>query len=193
MGHRVSDREELHIEGADLDAVVVADLDERGLIGNALLPDPILGQPDGQRRTDDLERHLLQQIAEGADVVFVAVGGHDALNPVGVLLEVCEVRQDQIDTGGVGVGEHQAAVDQHDSAVDLDRRTVATDLAKPAEEGNPNRRRHQAAARSKVANTAFDLVSMSSGAGPIGSRHLPTGTPSTFMIDLVGTGLGASS
>ena len=53
-----------------------------------------------------------------------------------LLAQVGEVGQHEVDAEHVGVGEHQAAVEQHDATVELDGRAVAADLAEPAEEGD---------------------------------------------------------
>ena len=83
--YRVGHGEELEIEGPDLDTVPVADLDEAGLLVHPSLIDAVLGQPDRERRTDDLERHLAQQVAERPDVILVTVGADHTLDPLRVL------------------------------------------------------------------------------------------------------------
>ena len=72
-------------------------------------------------------------------MVLVGVGEDDALDPVGVLPQVGEVGQDEVDAGHVGVGEHDPAVVDEDPALDLDADAVAADLAEPAEEDDPDR------------------------------------------------------
>ena len=67
-------------------------------------------------------------------MVLVAVGEDDRLDRVGVVAQVREVGQHQVDAGHVGVGEHDPAVEDDDPAVDLDARAVAADLAEAAEE-----------------------------------------------------------
>ena len=78
-------------------------------------------------------------------MVLVAVGEDDALDPVGVLAQVREVGEDEVDAGHVGVGEHQPAVDDEDAAVDLEAEAVAADLAQPAEEDDADGSRSSAA------------------------------------------------
>ena len=130
-------------------------------------------RPEGQRRAVDRERQLPQQEAQAAAVVLVAVGDDAALDPVGVLPQVGEVGQDQVDAGHVGVGEHQPAVEEHDPPVDLDAGAVAADLPEAAEEDDPDGsvtglshgdgRRRSAGRRPRAPP----------GPGPSGSRHWP--------------------
>ena len=65
---------------------------------------------------------------------------------VGVLAQIGEVGQDEVDAVQVGAGEHQPAVDEQDAAVVagplLDRHAVASDLPQPAEEDEADRLSH---------------------------------------------------
>ena len=67
-----------------------------------------------------------------------------AVDAVGVLAQVGEVGQHEVDAVHVGTGEHQPAVDEQDAAVVadalLDRHAVAADLPEPAEEDDADRR-----------------------------------------------------
>ena len=53
---------------------------------------------------------------------------------VGVLAQPGEVGQHEVDAEHVGIGEHQAAVEQQDRVLVLEGRAVAADLAEAAEE-----------------------------------------------------------
>jgi len=64
-------------------------------------------------------------------VVFVAVGEHDAVDALGVLVEVGEVRQHEVHAGHVGLGEHDPAVEDQDPAVHLDAGAVAPISPRP--------------------------------------------------------------
>ena len=136
VGHRVGDGDELHVERADHAALAVGDRDELGAVEQPGLLDAVAGQAEGERRAVDRERQLAQQERQAADVVLVAVGGDAAVDAVGVLAQVGEVGQHQVDPEHVEVGEHQPAVDEHDLAVELDAGAVAPDLAEAAEEGD---------------------------------------------------------
>ena len=106
VGHRVGDRDELDLERADPAALAVLDRDERGPAGHAGLVDPVPGQCQGQFRAVDVDREVAQQVGQSAGVVLVAVGEDDPVDPVGVLPQIGEVRQDQVDSGHVRIGEH---------------------------------------------------------------------------------------
>ncbi len=134
VGHRVGDGDELHVEGPDPAPLAVGDRDELGAVEQAGLLDAVAGQAEGERRAVDRERQLAQQVRQAADVVLVAVGGDAADDAVGVLAQVGEVGQHQVDAEHVEVGEHEPAVEEHDRALDLDAGAVAADLAQPAEE-----------------------------------------------------------
>src|SRR5688572_5951139 len=67
-------------------------------------------------------------------MVLVAVREDDAFDPLGVVPQIGEVGEDEVDPGHVGVGEHDPAVDQQDAFVDLDTGAVAPDLAEATKE-----------------------------------------------------------
>ena len=87
-----------------------------------------------------VDRHLdvAEEEGEAARVVLVRVGEEHALDPVRVVVQIREVREDQIDAGHVGVGEHEPAVDDQDAFVDLEAEAVPSDLTEPTEEDDPN-------------------------------------------------------
>ena len=82
---------------------------------------------------------MAQQEGQPADVIFVAVGEHARLDPIAIVEQVGEIGQDEVDTGHLGVGEHEAAIEDEDAARDFDARAVATDLAQPTEEDQADR------------------------------------------------------
>ena len=89
-------------------------------------------------RADDRDVALeLEQVGHGADVVLVAVGEDDRLDVVEPVGDVGEVRQDEVDSGVVVLGEEHAAVDDEQLALRLEDGHVAADLAEPAERDDP--------------------------------------------------------
>ena len=112
---------------------------ELGAAEQTGLVDAVGGQAERERRAVDRERAVAQQVRQAADVVLVAVGGDARLDAVGVLAQVREVGQDEVDAVHVGVGEHQPAVDEQQAAVLLEHHAVAADLAETAEEGDADR------------------------------------------------------
>ena len=114
--------------------LAVADRHEAGAVGQAGLLDPVPGQPDRQLGAVDRRLQLAQQVGQAPGVVLVPVGQDDPVDPIPAVVQVGELGQHQVDAGHVGVGEHDAAVEDDDPAVDLDAGAVATDLSQTAEE-----------------------------------------------------------
>src|SRR5262249_4566221 len=80
---------------------------------------------------------VAEEVGEAAGVILVRVGEDDALDPVGVLAQVGEVRQDEVDAGHVRVGEHEPAIDDEDPILDFEAEEDATDLAQPPAKDEP--------------------------------------------------------
>ncbi len=129
-------RDELAVDRADPAALAIFDGYQLGAVEHAGFFDAIAGERERQRRAVDRNRDVTQQERDSARVVFVGVREENGLDAIGVLAQVGEVGQDQIDTRHVGVGKHDPAVDEQDATVDLDATTVAPDLAQPAQEHN---------------------------------------------------------
>ena len=102
--------------------------------------DAVARQPERQRRAVDRERDVAEQEREPTGVVLVRVGEERGLDPVGVLAQVGEVGEDEVDARHLGLGEHDAAVDDEDAVVDLEAEAVPPDLTEPAEEDDLDRR-----------------------------------------------------
>jgi hypothetical protein len=135
---------ELTLEGPDAAALPVADGDELGAVETAGLFDAAPRQPEGQRRAVDRQLDVTEEVRETAGVIFVGVGEDDALDAVGVVTQVREVRQHQVDARHGGIGEHQAAVDDEDATLDFEAEAVPADLAEPAEEDDTHGAAHRA-------------------------------------------------
>ena len=151
MRHRVRDGDELAVERADHAALAVVHGDELGATDHPRLLDAVAGQAERQRRPVDRERDVAQQEGEAAGVVLVRVGEEHGLDPVGVLAQVGEVGEDEVDAGHVDLGEHDPAVDDEDAVLDLEAEAVPADLTEPAEEDDLDRRR---------AHTGSDLIAL---------------------------------
>jgi hypothetical protein len=65
------------------------------------------------------------------------MGEDDALDVVEAVPDGREVRQDQVDSGLFLLGEENAAVDDEQTAAELEDRHVSADLAETAERGDP--------------------------------------------------------
>ena len=107
--HRVGHRDELDLARPDAPALAVAHRDQLGAVEQPGLLDAVAGQAERERRAVDRERQLAQQVAEAPHVVFVAVRDDRPVDAVGVVAQVGEVGQHEVDAEHVDVGEHQPA------------------------------------------------------------------------------------
>ena len=191
---RVGDRNELDVERSDATDLAVVHHDEVGLAEQSRLFDAVARETERDCRAEDGERQFAQQELQSTDVVLVAVGGDAPDDPIGVLAQPREIREHEIDAVHVGVGEHEAAVDEHHLVVLLDGHAVAADLAEAAEKVDADVRvAHVERSASRFFFTVAARSATHSGAGPIGRRASPTANPRSFIISLVGSGFGASS
>ncbi|GAA3295197.1 hypothetical protein GCM10020295_21720 [Streptomyces cinereospinus] len=132
----VVDRDELAVEGADALAVALGDLERVG--ADPVLLELRLDQGEGQLGADQRDVRLLaEQEGDAADVVLVTVGENDALDVVEAVPDGREVRQDQVDSGLLLLGEEHSAVDDQQAAAVLEHGHVPADLAEAAERGDP--------------------------------------------------------
>jgi len=129
---RVVDGDELALERPELLDLLLPH--REGVGGDAVLLELRLHERERQLGPHDRDvGALAEQVRDGADVVLVPVGedeGDDVVEPV---LDVAEVREDQVHPGMVVLREQHAAVDDQELPVDLEDRHVAPDLTEPAE------------------------------------------------------------
>ncbi len=138
VGDRMVDGDELEVEGTEL--VEVTSRDDAGDRLDPVLLELGLDERDRQLRAEDRDVGLaLEQVGDGADVVFVAVGEHEADDVVEAVVEVGEVGEDEVDTGLLLFGEEDAGVDDEDLAVVFEHGHVAPDLAEAAEGDDADR------------------------------------------------------
>jgi hypothetical protein len=136
-GHGVRNRvrhpHELGRVRADLRRPVLRHgLDELRISQEPVLVELRLDEPQREPGRPDLRNaHLPQEVREGADVVLVPVGEDDRADVALVILEVGEVRKDEIDAQMLVARERQAGVDDDDPVVALDDHHVLSDLAQP--------------------------------------------------------------
>ena len=141
-GQRVRDRmghgHEFQVERADLELVAPLNHGHHRVDAVFLA----LGLHEGQRELGADQRDVrtqLEQVRHAADVVLVAVREHQRLDLVQTVLDVVEVRQNQIHARLLLLGEEHAAVDEQDVAVVFDHVHVAADLAQTAERHDAHR------------------------------------------------------
>ena len=109
-GDGVVDGEVLAFEHAVLGALALGDFDQDRL-------DPVLAalrrhQRERELRPDDRNVGAqLEQKRDRTDVVFVCVGDDDRLDLVEPMLDVTQIRQDQVDAGFVVCREQHTAID----------------------------------------------------------------------------------
>jgi len=92
-----------------------------------------LDEPAREPRGIDRGPHSGKQVGQSAGVVLVAMGDDDAHNLVSPLDNVGQVRDDDIHTEHVVLGDHETRVDDQQSVVDLQDQHVPPDLAESAE------------------------------------------------------------
>ncbi len=126
----VVDREELtgkRTEAADL---LLPDLDH----GRA---DAVLGELGRGQRKGEPGTHqrnvaaFAQQVGYGTDVILMGVGEDNRVNRVEPVPDGGEVRQDQIHTRLVRLGEQDPTVDDEQPAIELEHGHIAADFAQP--------------------------------------------------------------
>ena len=138
VGDGVVDREELQVERADREPLPLGDDMGHGLDARFAQ----LGLGEGQREARAVEgdvRALAQQEGQRADVILVPVREDDRVHLVEAVLQVGEVRKDEVDSGLGLLGEEHSAVDDEQSSGVLEDRHVAADLAETAERDDAHR------------------------------------------------------
>ena len=133
IGDGVRDPERLHVEQADLEPIRRVERDELRLVQHLVFRQLAFREADGQAGAVDGDVELLQDPAQRADVVLVAVRQDDALHHLLVFQQVGDVGDDEVHAELVGAGEGEAAVNDDDLVLTADRRHVLADLADPAE------------------------------------------------------------
>ena len=86
------------------------------------------GEAKGECRTVDGNRQVAQQEGEATGVVLVAVGEHHRFDGVGMVAQIRQIREHQVDARHVGLGEHDAAVENHDATAELDTHSSGRSL-----------------------------------------------------------------
>ena len=129
--------EELDLERAELDPLPGLHRVQLGPLQHAAAAQLDLQQTAGEGGGVDRRRDLFQHVADGAGVVFVAVGDHDPANLVALVLQVTKVGDDVIDPQHVVLGEHDAGVDHQHVVAILQRHHVLPDLPQSTQGDKP--------------------------------------------------------
>src|SRR6202158_504698 len=141
IGDGVADGHRLHAERPELDLASDSHLAEVRLAKKAMLLQLGLDQTERQPCPEDGDVDLLQRVGQASAVVLVTVGEEDAKNFTIALQQVRDVRQHEVDSGHVFLGEHEAGVDDQDLAVPFEGPHVYADLAQAAQRDIPKSRR----------------------------------------------------
>ena len=137
-------------------AFTVVHRDQLGAVEHAGFLDAVAGERERQRRAVDRDRDVAQQEREPAGVVLVRVREEDGLDPVGVLAQVGEVGQHEVDRRACRAsGNMIPQSTRRMRSVDLEAEAVAADLAQPAEEDDADRRGAHPAQAIGVSNTSL--------------------------------------
>ena len=196
IGDRVRDAHHLGLERPHRHARSVRNhLHQLRLGAQAVLVQLRLDQPQRQPGAEHerMRPGLAQQVGQRADVVLVAVGEHDRLQPVGAVDHVGEVGQHQVDAVHLRLGEGEAGVDQDQVAAGLEHGHVLPNLAQPAERDDLDGFAHrQPAATGRIpasSSAAWSVAVCAASASTSGRRSPPTSWPSRFSAAFSGIGL----
>ena len=94
------------------------------------------GEPCGEHRDID----LLKNIRQRAYVILVAVGYDNPLYLVDVVLKICRVRNDKVNSEHIVFRKRQAAVHNNNTVPELEGSDIHSDLLKPAQRDDPESR-----------------------------------------------------
>ena len=122
--------QKFEVEGTDTATFARGDFDDRWMLAVLLKFGP--DERQGQLGRDDGDvTAFFQQVRHGADVVFVAVGQHDAFDVLQAITQNREVRQDHVDARLVLLREQQSTIDNQQFALVLEDGHIATDFSQP--------------------------------------------------------------
>ena len=137
VGDAVAGRDEGEVERADLQARLVADLDELDALEQAVLLELGLDEREREAAAVDGPVEPPQHERQRALMILVTVRDHEGEHVLLALHEPADVGENEVDAEHVLAGELDAAVEHHDLAAVLDRGHVLADLAEPPEGDDP--------------------------------------------------------
>ena len=136
LGDRVRERDQLDLEGPELDPPAQRHLGDFEVIerpAGAVHLQLAAQHCGGERRSVDRAAQLRPQVGDGAQVILVRVGEHQADEVVAALDDETRIGQHHVDAGQGLVGEGDAEVDHQPLAAVAVEVEVHADLAGPAE------------------------------------------------------------
>ncbi len=129
VGDAVRDAKELDGERADRDALARPHPRQPAPRLVVVVFELRFDERQGERRAVDRPLHDLEDVRHRADVVLVAVGEHDRGDLV--LLQLPQVRDDEVHAEQLRLGEHHAGVDEDGGVAAGDHHHVHAELAQP--------------------------------------------------------------
>ncbi len=133
FGDRVGERDQLQLEGRDLEALGHADDGQRHLAEQPCLFQLLAQQRGGERGGVDRAAQPLPQIGHRADMVLVGVGEHQRHQIVAAALDKIGIGHDDVDARRGIVAEGDAAIDHQPFAGMAVQVQIHADFAGTAE------------------------------------------------------------
>jgi hypothetical protein len=129
VDQRVRDPDGHDVEDSKREAAAGKDLDQLGVVKQAMLFELALDIGQGELGAVDRDVQLGEDPGQAADVVFVTVGEADAADLVAVLDQIANVGNDNVDAKQLFFGKHQSGVDDDDVVVEAKGEAVHSELA----------------------------------------------------------------
>ena len=129
----VRDRDEFDFVRADLDQAAGKNFAESGGIEEAGFFEALFDEGERKARAINRNIQIAENVGEGADMIFVAVGQDNGTDVLAILLEVGDVGDDEVDAEELGFGEHHAGIDDEDIVTETKDHHVHSKFAETAE------------------------------------------------------------
>ena len=133
----VTDMEKLDFKGANVDCVAGVDGFQRGVVQHPASGQLDLQQSAGQPGGVDRRVDQLHHVADGAGVVFVAVGDDNSAHLVDLVFQVSKIRDDVVDSEHIVFGEHDPRIDNQNVVAIFNGHHVLADLPKTPQGDQP--------------------------------------------------------
>ncbi len=119
--------------GAEGEAAAGEDLDQLGVVEQAMLFELALDEGEGELGAVDGDVEFGEDPGQAADVVLVPVGEDDGADFISVFSEIADIGDDDIDAQQLFFGKHQAGIDDDDVILPPECHAVHTELAQAPE------------------------------------------------------------
>ena len=129
----MADVEEVHFKGANLHAFTRVDSDQARFFVEAAPIQLGLDEAEGERGGIDRRVHGFEQVANGAGMVFVAMGDNNPHHLVGALLDVFKIGDDVVNPDHIVIGEHHTGVHDEDFVIVFVDGHVLADFTQPSQ------------------------------------------------------------